>query len=123
MLQIARQLCDIYSSIHKDLCFVGLLLHDIGKCHESSGAVSRTYTAEGKLLGHISMMVTEIKEVAAELEIEGEEVLLLQHLVLSHHGKPEWGSARTPLLKEAELLHLIDRIDAKMNMLDKALDK
>jgi len=69
------------------------------------------------------MMVTEIKEVAAELEIEGEEVLLLQHLVLSHHGKPEWGSARTPLLKEAELLHLIDMIDAKMNMLDKALDK
>lgn len=123
MLKIARQLCDIYPSIHKDLLFAGVILHDIGKIHELSGAVSTTYTAEGKLLGHISMMVTEIKEVAAELEIEGEEVLLLQHLVLSHHGKPEWGSARTPLLKEAELLHLIDMIDAKMNMLDKALDK
>src|SRR5699024_3866036 len=51
------------------------------------------------------------------------EVLILQHLVLSHHGKSEWGSPKPPLIQEAELLNFIDMIDAKMNMLNRALDK
>lgn len=123
MLQIAKSLCEIYPSINKDLLYAGIILHDIGKIHELTGVVSTSYTIEGTLLGHISLMVAEIKEVAGELQIDGEEVMLLQHMVLSHHGKPEWGSAKAPLLKEAELLHLIDVIDAKMNMLDRALDK
>src|SRR5699024_9721388 len=123
MLKIARQLCEIYPSINKDLLYAGIILHDIGKIHELSGVVLTSYTVEGTLLGHISIMVAEIKEMANELDIEGEEVLLLQHIVLAHHGKPEWGSAKAPQIKEAELLHLIDMIDAKMNMLDRALDK
>ena len=53
--------------------------------------------------------------------LQGEEVMLLQHMVLSHHGKEEWGSPKRPMLKEAEILHYIDNIDAKMNMLDRAL--
>jgi len=69
------------------------------------------------------MMVEEIGYVAKELSIEGEEVLILQHLVLSHHGKAEWGSPKPPLVREAEILHYIDLIDAKMNMLNRALDK
>src|SRR5690625_7636668 len=68
-------------------------------------------------------MVTEIKQIAEELKITGEEVLILQHLVLSHHGKAEWGSPKPPLVREAEILHFIDLIDAKMNMLNRALDK
>ncbi len=123
MLKIGRQLCDIYPEINKDLLYAGIILHDIGKVHELSGVVSTSYTLEGKLLGHISLMVTEIKEVAEELKIDGEEVIILQHLVLSHHGKAEWGSAKPPLVREAEILHLIDLIDAKMNMLNRALDK
>lgn len=123
MLRIAKGLCDIYPSLNKDLLYAGIILHDIGKLHELSGVVSTSYTIEGTLLGHISMMVTEIKETADELQIEGEEVMLLQHMVLSHHGRPEWGSAKQPMVKEAEMLHLIDMIDAKMNMLDRALDK
>lgn len=123
MLKIGRQLCDIYPELNKDLLYAGIILHDIGKLHELSGVVSTSYTLEGTLLGHISIMVTEIKEVAGELNIEGEEVIVLQHLVLSHHGKPEWGSAKQPLVREAEILHLIDQIDAKMNMLNRVLDK
>lgn len=123
MLKIGRALCEIYPELNKDLLFAGIILHDIGKLHELSGPVSTTYTVEGTLLGHIPIMATEIKEVAKELQIDGEEVIILQHLVLSHHGKPEWGSARTPLIREAEILHLIDLIDAKMNMLDRALGK
>jgi len=123
MLAIGRQLCEIYPELNKDLLYAGIILHDIGKLHELSGAVSTSYTLEGKLLGHISLMVTEIKEIASELSIEGEEVIILQHLVLSHHGKAEWGSAKPPLVREAEILHFIDLIDAKMNMLNRALDK
>ena len=121
MLEVGKSLCDIYPELNRDLLYAGIILHDIGKVYELSGAVSTTYTVEGTLLGHIQMMVTEIAETAKELQIEGEEVLVLQHLVLSHHGKPEWGSAKMPVIREAEMLHLIDMIDAKMNMMNKAL--
>lgn len=63
-----------------------------------------------------------IKEKADELHIEGEEVILLQHLVLSHHGKNEYGSQWLPQIKN-EILSLIDNIDARMNMFDEPLDK
>lgn len=123
MLKIGRALCNIYPELNKDLLYAGIILHDIGKLHELSGVVSTTYTVKGTLLGHIPIMMAEIKDVAAELQIDADEVTVLQHLILSHHGKPEWGSARTPLVREAEILHLIDLIDAKMNMLDRALGK
>ncbi|MDY0407811.1 3'-5' exoribonuclease YhaM [Paracerasibacillus soli] len=122
MLALARQLVMLYPEINKDLLYAGVILHDLGKIRELSGVVTTTYTVEGKLLGHIPMMVEEIGHVARELQIEGEEVTVLQHLVLSHHGKAEWGSPTPPLVREAELLHLIDLIDAKMNMLNRALE-
>ena len=123
MLKIAKSLCEIYPELNKDLLYAGIILHDIGKIHELSGVVSTTYTTEGTLIGHISIMHTEIKEVADELKIEGEEVMLLQHIVLAHHGKGEWGSPKPPLAREAEILHVIDLIDMKMNVLNRALDK
>lgn len=123
MLKIAKSLCEIYPELNKDLLYAGIILHDIGKIHELSGVVSTTYTTEGTLIGHISIMHTEIKEVADELKIDGEEVMLLQHIILSHHGKGEWGSPKPPLVREAEIIHIIDLIDMKMNVLNRALDK
>jgi len=123
MLAIAKELCHLYPQLNKDLLYAGVILHDIGKIKELSGAITTTYTLEGKLIGHIPIMVEEINEMAKELQIDGEEVLMLKHIVLSHHGKAEWGSPKPPLIQEAEVLHLIDMVDAKMNMLDKALSK
>lgn len=123
MLNLAKQLKALYPEIDLDLLYSGIILHDLGKLRELSGAATPSYTLEGKLIGHIPMMVDEIGAVASELGIEGEEVTMLQHMVLSHHGKAEWGSPKPPLIREAELLHLIDLIDAKMNMLNRALDK
>lgn len=123
MLHIARELHVIYPQLNKDLLYAGIILHDLGKLKELSGAVTTTYTIEGKLIGHIPIMVEEIGKMAEELSIEGEEVLVLKHLVLSHHGKKEWGSPTPPLIREAEVLHYIDQIDAKMNMMTRALDK
>lgn len=123
MLQIAKQLCHLYPTLNKDLLYAGVILHDIGKIHELSGVVSTSYTLEGNLLGHISMMATEVKEVADQLGIEGEEVIVLQHLILSHHGQLEYGSPKRPIIQEAEILHLIDVIDAQMNVLTRELGK
>ncbi|MBP2241071.1 3'-5' exoribonuclease [Cytobacillus eiseniae] len=123
MLDLAKAIASLYPSLDKDLLYAGVILHDLGKVIELSGPISTVYTVEGNLLGHITIMVNEIGKAADELSISGEEVLVLQHLVLSHHGKAEWGSPKPPLIKEAEMLHYIDNLDAKMNMLDGALER
>ena len=124
MLKLSSAICDLYPTLNRDLLYAGVILHDIGKVIELSGPVGTMYTVEGNLLGHISIMVNEIGLTATELKIEDEEeVMLLKHLVLSHHGKEEWGSPKKPMIQEAEMLHYIDNIDAKMNMLTRALDK
>lgn len=121
MLKIAKSLCEIYPELNKDLLVAGVILHDVQKCNEYTGVVSTERTLEGKLKGHLVMISEEIGLTAKELNIDGEEVLLLQHLMGSHHGKMEWGSFVLPQIMEAEILHFIDNIDAKMEMLKKAL--
>ncbi|MEK5443918.1 3'-5' exoribonuclease YhaM [Fredinandcohnia sp. FSL W7-1320] len=123
MLDLAKAIAHLYPSLDTDLLYAGIILHDLGKVTELSGPISTTYTVEGNLLGHISIMVNEIGQAAKELGIEGEEVTVLQHIILSHHGKAEWGSPKPPMIKEAEVLHYIDNLDAKMNMLDRALER
>ena len=76
----------------------------------------KDYSVEGQLLGHLVMGAQEIAEVAAELNIPQEKSVLLQHLVLSHHGEPEFGAAVRPMCAEAELLHLIDMMDSRMEI-------
>ncbi|MBB4826548.1 3'-5' exoribonuclease [Sporosarcina luteola] len=123
MLKLGKAIAELYPTLNKDLLYAGIILHDIGKVVELSGPIATQYTVEGNLLGHITIMVNEISKAADELGIGGEEVTLLQHMVLSHHGKEEWGSPKRPMLKEAEILHYIDNIDAKMNMLNRAMAK
>ena len=122
MLKVGEAFCELYPSLNKDLLYAGITLHDLGKTIELSGPVVPEYTVEGKLLGHISISNAMIKETADRLHIEGEEVTLLQHMILSHHGKNEFGSPVLPQVKEAKILHLIDNIDARMAMMDKALE-
>ena len=123
MLKIAKSLCDIYPLLNRSLLYSAIILHDIGKVRELSGPVATTYTVEGNLLGHISIASDEVAEAAKELGIDSEEVMLLRHMILAHHGKMEFGSPKLPHLKEAEILFFIDNIDAKMNMFDKAFKK
>ncbi|WP_110929007.1 3'-5' exoribonuclease YhaM [Bacillus massiliglaciei] len=123
MLDLAKAIAGLYPSLDKDLLYAGIILHDLGKVFELSGPVSTVYTVEGNLLGHISIMVSEIGKAADELKIDAEEIMILQHLVLAHHGKAEWGSPKPPMVREAEVLHYIDNLDAKINMMDRALEK
>ena len=122
MLDIAEKLIDIYGDVDRDLLLTGIILHDLGKTKEFEGPVVYKYSLEGKLLGHISIMVAEIKEAADKLNITSETPLLLQHMVLSHHNEPEFGSPVPPMTKEALMLSLIDNMDSKIVIASKALE-
>ena len=120
MADIASYLCKIYEADY-DLLITGCLLHDLGKIIELEGPIVYKYSVEGKLLGHISIMAAEIREAASKLGITSEVPLLLEHMVLSHHGQQEFGSPVMPLTKEALLLSLIDNLDSKMVVINKAI--
>ena len=120
MADLAAYLSPIYDA-DKDLVVTGCLLHDLGKIIELEGPIVYHYSVEGKLLGHISIMAAEIRKAAEELKIKSEIPLLLEHMVLSHHGQFEFGSPVLPLTKEALLLSLIDNLDSKMVVVNKAL--
>lgn len=121
MLKLADLMCINYPYLSRDLLVAGVLLHDIGKIIEIKGSPVSEYTLEGKLIGHISLSQTIVKETADYLGIDSEEVTLLRHMVLSHHGVYEFGSPVLPSIIEAEALHFIDDMDAKMVMIEKEL--
>lgn len=109
-----------YPDINRDLLVTGALLHDFGKMIELEGPAVYHYSIEGKLLGHISIMCGELRIAVKELGITSETPVLLEHMVLSHHGQLEFGSPVLPLTREALLLSMIDNLDSKMLVLDKA---
>ena len=111
-----------YNDINRDLVVTGALIHDFGKMIELVGPAVFKYSVEGRLLGHISIMCGELRIAAKELNIQNETPILLEHIVLSHHGQYEYGSPVLPLTREALLISLIDNIDSKMLVLDKAYE-
>ncbi len=122
MADLGDYLAKKYAPVNRDMLITGILLHDIGKVVELEGPVVYHYSLEGRLLGHISIMVGEIRVAAKELNITSEVPLLLEHMVLSHHNEPEFGSPVPPMTKEAMLLTLIDNMDSKMAIVTKALE-
>ena len=122
MADLGMFIADYYGDIDRDILLTGILLHDMGKTIEFEGPVIYKYSIEGKLLGHISLMVSEIRRAAEGLKITSEVPLLLEHMVLSHHGYNEFGSPVLPMTKEALLLSLIDNLDSKMVIVNKALE-
>lgn len=122
MLRHAKVIADLNQDLNKDLLFAGVILHDLGKVIEYSGEIATVKTLEGELKGHISVVSELIAQAAKDLnfdqgtDAEKEAVLLLQHVVLSHHGLASngWGSPVSPLIIEAEILHQIDMMDAHL---------
>ena len=122
MLKLAKAIIVLYPEIQKDLLYGGIILHDLGKIKELSGPITTEYTTAGKLLGHISIIQTDIIEAAKKHQITEEKVMLPQHMVLAHHGKYEYGSPVLPHTLEAEVLYLIDNMDSRIHMIIKALN-
>ena len=126
MLRTADAVLACYPFLDGDLLRAGVILHDLGKISEmdsdSFGNVS-DYTPDGLLVGHLVRGVAQLREAAARVQVEGELVLLLEHMILSHHGEPEYGSPRRPMFPEAEALHWVDVLDARMNEMQGILDR
>jgi 3'-5' exoribonuclease len=105
-----------YPEINRDLLLTGAILHDIGKLEELRWGTSFDYTLEGQLVGHITIGIAMIeKKLTALPGFPPMLRMLVEHLVLSHHGKLEFGSPKLPMIPEAVLLHYLDDMDAKMH--------
>jgi 3'-5' exoribonuclease len=109
-------------SLDRDLLVTGALLHDIGKIEELSPPPVPSYTTTGRLLGHIVLGIALVGREGAAVEgLAEDRLLLVQHLIASHQGKPEWDSPKVPQFLEALVLHYADDLDAKMNQAGAAL--
>ena len=104
----------------------GIIVHDICKIDEfniSSSGLVTSYSVKGELLGHLVMGAMKIGEKAKELGISEEKAVLLQHMVISHHGEPEFGAAVRPMFLEAEILSQLDKLDATIYEITNAVSE
>ena len=126
MMKLADFLAELYrDTIDRSLLLAGTLLHDMAKEQEfvfSQLGLATDYSVKGQLLGHLVMGAQEAARVAETLHVPEEKSVLLQHLILSHHGEPEFGAAVRPLCAEAELLSLIDAVDSRMEIYRETYD-
>ena len=120
MARTADFLAGLYSAvIDRSLLLAGTILHDVAKCREfvtSPLGLVTDYSLSGQLLGHLVMGAREAGAAGDRLGIPEEKSLLLQHMILSHHGEPEYGAAVRPACAESELLSYIDMIDSRMEI-------
>jgi 3'-5' exoribonuclease len=107
--------CQNYPQVDRDLVMTGIFLHDIGKIHELSWARSFSYTTRGQLLGHMIIELEMLQEkLRAFPDFPPELKILIEHLIISHHGQYEFGSPKLPMFPEALMLHYLDDLDSKM---------
>ena len=124
-LSVARlclRLADHYPGLDRQALFAGAVCHDLGKIWELSSGLAIDYTTQGRLVGHINILVQKLAPFIKKSGLEPELAEHLEHLVLSHHGTFEFGSPRLPSTAEAVALHYADNIDAKLQQIGAALD-
>ena len=125
MLDMGIRACSVYTNLDKDWVICGVIMHDMEKLNEIDSnelGISSGYTVKGNLLGHIVMGTIRMEERAKKAGLSEEKTILLQHMILSHHYEPEFGSPIRPMFPEAELLHYLDMLDAKMFDFEAALE-
>ena len=117
IVRLCEGVCKVYPFVNRDLLLSGAILHDIAKLSEfvvGDTGIASGYSVEGNLIGHLVMGARMVDEAAKALAIPAEKSMLLQHMVLSHHGEPDFGAAVRPLFLEAELLSELDLMDARV---------
>ena len=121
---LCRSIAPNYRNIDVDLLLTGALLHDLGKIDELSYERGFSYSDEGQLLGHILMGIRMIDEKLRTLpDFPPKLRLLVEHMILSHHGQLEFGSPKVPVFPEALLLHHLDNLDSKMECMRALVQK
>jgi 3'-5' exoribonuclease len=119
VIRLCKNICDMYSGINLDLVIAGAILHDVGKIKEYVTTAAIDKTAEGNFIGHIVMGDRWVREKIAELKNKGKDFDLdlenkLCHIILSHHGRYEYGSPRMPKTIEACVVHQADLMDSQV---------
>ncbi|MGN0681554.1 MAG: 3'-5' exoribonuclease YhaM family protein [Candidatus Fimisoma sp.] len=125
MLMTGEGVCSVYKNLNRDLVCAGVILHDMEKLNEiesGTDGIATGYSFEGQMLGHIIQGVKKLDIMAIELDIPREKAIMLEHMILSHHYEPEFGSPKKPLFPEAEVLHYLDILDARMFDMEAALE-
>ncbi len=115
LLNLARLTAGNYDFIDLELLQAGVILHDMGKIEELTYQRAFGYTNEGQLLGHITIVLRMLDQKCRQLpELSPKWKMLVEHMILSHHGKYEFGSPKLPMFPEALMLHYIDDLDSKL---------
>lgn len=123
MLQLADGFYKVYPYLNQDMVIAGIILHDMSKIDEMTG-VDGEYTHEGLMIGHLVMQAIEIDKAYHALQLDNEDMLMvLKHIIISHHGMPHYGAAKKPMTAEALLIWYIDTIDSKFTVLGEELSK
>jgi 3'-5' exoribonuclease len=119
--RLADRVCGLYPAIDRSLLIAGSILHDLGKVREFSFAVPPfDYSDQGRLLGHMVISLEILQEKISTLpDFPERTAMMIKHLVISHHGRYEFGSPALPMIREAFVLNFLDDLDAKMNYLDR----
>ncbi len=124
LLKLADRVAPHYPILHRDLLLTGVILHDIGKVRELSWDIGFEYTVEGVLLGHIQIGSALAERTMDSLpDFPPRLKLLVLHMILSHHGKLEFGSPKLPMIPESLVLNFLDDLDAKMQAMQSEFDK
>ena len=124
LLTLADRVAPHYPILHRDLLLTGVILHDIGKIRELAWDVGFEYTVEGTLLGHIQMGMELTEKTMDRLpDFPPRLKTLVLHMILSHHGKLEFGSPKLPMIPEALVLNFVDDLDAKMQAIAGEFEK
>lgn len=125
VLRLAGAVCDAYPTLDRELLATGVILHDIGKLDELDAGelgLAGSYTTAGQLIGHINIGVNRIGQTCDRLGIGEQTRLMVMHMLLSHHGVPEFGSPRYPMFPEAEVLSEMDLLDSRLYEMNAALE-
>jgi len=124
LLTLADRVAPHYPVLHRDLLLTGVVLHDIGKVRELAWDIGFEYTVEGTLLGHIEMGLELVgKTIDGLPDFPPRLRTLVLHMILSHHGKLEFGSPKLPMIPEALVLNFVDDLDAKMQAVASEFEK
>ena len=126
IVRLAEEICKIYPNINRELLLSGAILHDVAKTWEletGKTGLAKGYTIEGELIGHLVKGAMYVNDAAKELGIDSEAVTLLQHMIISHHGVPDYGAAVRPMFLEAIILSELDNLDATIYEVNTATDK
>ena len=125
MLMTGMRVCEVYTNLNRNLVLTGVILHDMEKLNEidaDTDGIASGYSFEGQMLGHLIQGVKLVDRMAMEMGMDREKAIMLEHMILSHHYEPEFGSPKKPLFPEAEVLHYLDILDARMFDMQAALE-